>query len=85
MKHFEIINSFLKKNEKKFVNTLTKQKCLVLKRDKIVAEYLGIAQPETVWLIRRLLEKVEWLKLKIDKNVNEEASSSINKREEEIR
>ncbi|CAG8752744.1 33153_t:CDS:2 [Gigaspora margarita] len=45
----------------------------------------SIAHPETVWLIRRLSEKVEWLKLKIGKNVSEEASSSINEREEEIR
>ncbi|CAG8731613.1 20710_t:CDS:2, partial [Gigaspora margarita] len=50
------------------------QKCLVLERDKIVAEYLGIAHPETVWLIRRLSEK----------NMNREATSSINKREVEI-
>ncbi|CAG8853023.1 16685_t:CDS:1, partial [Gigaspora margarita] len=44
-------------NEKEFINTLTEQKCLVLERDKIVAEYLGIEYPEIVWLIRRLSEK----------------------------
>ncbi|CAG8742361.1 22145_t:CDS:2, partial [Gigaspora margarita] len=55
-------------NEKEFINTLTKQKCPVLERDRIVAEYLGITHPEIVWLIRRLSEKVEWLKLKIGRN-----------------
>ncbi|CAG8830594.1 29928_t:CDS:2, partial [Gigaspora margarita] len=57
-----------------FINTLTEQKCLVLERDKIVVEYLDIAYLETVWLIRRFSEKVEWLKLKIGKHVNREAS-----------
>ncbi|CAG8634773.1 43443_t:CDS:2 [Gigaspora margarita] len=39
-----------------------------IKKDKLVAEYLDIEYPEIVWLIRRLLEKAEWLKLRDIKN-----------------